>query len=71
MRKENSIKYICFWSDSAFPYYACTDAIQKLDFFKRDVHESLWFSLCTSFSIDDTFHLYMDVEKDAVQVVIM
>lgn len=41
MRKENSIKYICFWSDSAFPYYACTDAIQKLDFFKRDVHESL------------------------------
>lgn len=38
MRKENSIKYICFWSDSAFLYYACTDAIQKLDFFKRDVH---------------------------------
>lgn len=41
MRKENSIKSICFWSDSAFLYYACTDAIQKLDFFKRDVHESL------------------------------
>lgn len=29
MRKENSIKYICLWSDSAFLYYACTDAIQK------------------------------------------